>query len=255
MSELVNWDRPYFQPSDSSADIFYVAYGKPPSKWDISGSKYRISGIPEGVEIHTYGPTTHPETVNEFRKGYLWESLLKQKPDLASKVAEQSECLIIRGSQEDPETLNYFRDLVGLIQWLFDSGIQGLFDPYAFLWWNADEWDEVFRKSEASPHSHVMIFISPENGEEWAHTRGMRKFGRPNLSVRKYPVAKTDDVTKMINRFIEMQAFGAVIPEGQEIKMAGLPPKIYGRHKGHLDDPDFNNIHIEMAWPKSESFF
>jgi len=253
VSELTDWGRPYFEASGSSADIFYVAYGKPPSSWDISGSKYSVSGIPDGIEIHTYGPTTHPETVEEFKKGYLWESLLERKPDLASKVAEQTECLIIRGSLNDPVTLNYFRNLVGLIQWLFDRGIQGVFDPHAFLWWSAEEWNDVFEKSDTALHSHVMIFTSPENGEEWAHTRGLRKFGRPDLSVRGYPVERATDVGNLINRFIGMQALGAVIPEGQEIKMKGFPSEMYCKHKGHLDDPDFNNVHIEIIWSNSKS--
>jgi len=214
MSELADWGRPYFESSDGVAEIFYVAFGKPPKEWNISGSKYRIAGIPHGVDIQTYGPASHPEVVNNFRTGYLWETLLQNNPNLATQLAEQTECLIIRGSIRDPENLNYFRDIVGLIQWLFDCGIKGIFDPHAFLWWSAEEWDEVFQTPEASPHSHVMIFTSPENGQEWAHTRGMRKFGRPDLSVRDYPSERMTDVGRLINRFIGMQALGAVIPEG-----------------------------------------
>jgi len=253
MSELVNWERPYFATSDGVAEIFYVAFGTPPDKWDISGSKYRIAGIPDGIGLHTYGPNSHPEVLDDFREGYLWETLVKDRPALAAQIAKQTECLIIRGSIHDPDTLNYFRDISGLVQWLFDSGIQGVFDPHAFLWWSAEEWDDVFEKSDTALHSHVMVFTSPENGEQWAHTRGLRKFGRPDLSVRGYPIERTTDVVNLINRFIGMQALGAVIPEGQEIKMQGFPPEMYCKHKGHLDDPDFNNVHIEIIWSNSKS--
>lgn len=249
MSELANWERPYFESSDGVAEILYVAFGKPPEEWNVSGSKYRIAGIPDGINIHTYGPNSHPEVVNDFRAGYLWEKLLQNSPGLSAQISEQTECLIIRGSLRDPENLNYLRDIVGLIQWLFDCGINGVFDPHAFLWWGAEEWDEVFQKFQASPHSHVMIFTSPENGQEWAHTRGMRKFGRPDLSVRGYPSERIADVERLMNRFIEMQALGAVVPDGQEIRMEGFPSKMYCKHKGHLDDPDFNNVHIEICWP------
>ena len=244
-----NWERPYFEPSKSEVNIFDVAYGKPPKRWNLSGSDYRVAGIPNGVEISTYGPAVNPETVDMFRSGYLWDRLSEDKPDLASQISQENECLIIRGSLRDPETLNYFRDIVGLIQWLFDNGIHAVYDPHAFLWWATEEWNEIFQNAEPTPHSHVMIFTSPEDEKIWLHTRGMRKFGRPDLSVRGCPTDKVSDAGKLINRFIKMQAFGAIIPEGKEIKVEGLPTGMVCNHKGDLEDPDFNNVHIEIEWP------
>ena len=138
-----------------------------------------------------------------------------------------------------------------MIQWLFDNGIQGVFDPHAFLWWTPERWSEVFNKSEPAPHSHVMIFTSQENDRIWLHTRGMRKFGRPDISIRNCPAENVTDAGKLINRFIEIQALGAVIPEGKEIDVEGLPSGMECRHKGHLDDPDFNNVHFEIIWPSA----
>jgi hypothetical protein len=31
--------------------------------------------------------------------------------------------------------------------------------------------------------------------------------------------------------------------------MATLPPGGAARHGGDLDDPDFNNVHLEIVWP------
>ncbi len=42
---------------------------------------------------------------------------------------------------------------------------------------------------------------------------------------------------------------GGVIPEGQEIKTAPLPPGLVCRHAGSLDDPEFGNVRVEIAWP------
>jgi hypothetical protein len=54
-------------------------------------------------------------------------------------------------------------------------------------------------------------------------------------------------VKDLCDRFIEMQAFGAVIPEGQAIKVAGLPSGWRCRHQGDLDDPEFNNRHVAIG--------
>lgn len=53
-------------------------------------------------------------------------------------------------------------------------------------------------------------------------------------------------VKELCNRFIDMLAFGAVIPDGQLIRMRGLPAWKH-RHAGELDDPDFNNVHVEIG--------
>ena len=48
---------------------------------------------------------------------------------------------------------------------------------------------------------------------------------------------------------VEFQAFGGIIDEGQEIRMRSLPPGMTCRHRGDVDDPDFNNMHVEIVWP------
>ena len=50
----------------------------------------------------------------------------------------------------------------------------------------------------------------------------------------------------MFNRFILLQAEGARIAEGQEIRMASLPSGLTCHHAGRMDDPDFNNVHVEI---------
>ena len=52
-------------------------------------------------------------------------------------------------------------------------------------------------------------------------------------------------VIDMFNRFILLQAEGGRIAGGQEIRMASLPLGLTCHHAGSLDDPDFNNVHVE----------
>ena len=94
-----------------------------------------------------------------------------------------------------------------------------------------------------------MILVSEDDAETtWLHTRGMRQYGRPDLSVRGVGSSHIDAVTQMIERFIDLQANGGVIPDGEEIRMRGLPPGGVCRHRGSLDDPDFNNVHVATEW-------
>ncbi len=54
-------------------------------------------------------------------------------------------------------------------------------------------------------------------------------------------------VQDLLNRLIEMQALGGVVPEGQAITMASLPAGWRCSHRGSTDDPDFNNRHLEIG--------
>ena len=75
----------------------------------------------------------------------------------------------------------------------------------------------------------------------------MIKFGRPDISVHNVPSDLNPGVEDLCSRFIEMMAFGAVVDDGQPIKMASLPGGWFCRHAGDLDDPEFNNLHIEVG--------
>jgi hypothetical protein len=151
--------------------------------------------------------------------------------------------------------LNYLRDCVGLVAFFLDHGGRVLYDPLMLHWWDRETWNErIFSPAGPVPRHHVAILLSPEEGRPttWVHTRGMLKFGRPDISAPGVDEASLESVVDLCNRLIEFQAFGGVLREGQEIRMASLPPGGRVRHAGDLDDPDFNNVHVEISWPPND---
>ena len=96
----------------------------------------------------------------------------------------------------------------------------------------------------------ILVSEEPDSSLKWHHTRGMRKFGRPDISVHNVPTELEDGVIDLCNRLIELQAFGHVVQDGQQVKMSSLPSGGVIRHAGDLEDPDFNNFHLDVSWPK-----
>jgi hypothetical protein len=163
--------------------------------------------------------------------------------------------LLLRGELGDYETLDYLRDTVGTLTALLEHGGVGLLDAGSFRWYSPAQFREgLFAPGEPVPHRHVSILLSDEeDGDgQWVHTRGMRKFGRPDISVHHVSGEDRSAVIDLCNRFIEMQALGAVVPDGQEIRMNALPEGITVHVEGELDDPDFNNVHLEVRWPDDD---
>ena len=245
------WARPHRQPGGGDAFLFYVVHGALPEQLEISASKYRCSGLPQGLEFLRYGRTGPSEAVGSFRQGFLWEQLEAGDPALAERVAAQSECAVIRGTVADPADLGYLREVIGLLTCLVDSGGVSILDPLMLGWWEPERWrTEVFEPDAPTPARHVTILGTAEpGGTRWLHSHGLRKFGRPDLSMRGVPAELVDAGLSLLNRFIHLQALGGVIPEGQEVRAAPLPPGLICRHAGSVDDPEFNNLRVEIAWP------
>ena len=248
---LEDWPRHYFSPGGENPFLFYVVFGCDTGALRLSRSEHRCDAIPDGIDIHDYGPGVHPEVVDEFREGYVWDELVRSDPALAGAVARQTRCTIVRGSVFDDSTLNYFRNTIGLITALLQTGGVAVYDAQSLKWWSPLDWQtSVFAPAAPLPREHVVILCSEESpGMQWLHTRGMRKFGRPDLSIHGVASKHFDAVVDLFNRFIEFQAFGGIIAEGQEIRIRSLPAGMYCMHGGGSEDPDFNNAHVEIRWP------
>jgi hypothetical protein len=252
-SDVPSWPRPYFRGPGGTPFLFYVVYGKAAQPLRLSRARYRCTGVAPTLDLMEYGPDRHPEIVASFLHGHLWDHLKQASPALAGYVAAQSHCTILRGTYPDARTLDEFRNAVGLLTCLVDAGCGAIFDAQMFRWWSGEEWKrEIFEPAAPIPRAHVTVLWSDEpdgGGGRWLHTRGMRKFGRPDISLRGVPPERHDAALDLCNRFIELQALGGVVQEGEEIRLAGLPGGMRCHHAGDLEDPEFNNVRLEIHWP------
>jgi hypothetical protein len=247
-----SWPRPHFEPGGGEAQVLYAVFGAFDELEPMSASKYRSKGPPSGVELVSYSAPEHLAVLDGFRVGWSWDQLVTESPDLSAAIAKSAQCLVLKGVVSDPDTLDYFRDIIGLIAYLTDGGGVAAYDAQILKWWSADEWrDAVFSRLELRPTQHVAILFSDDEAGRgrWHYTRGMRKFGRPDLSVTRVPEDMDGAVVDLIVRFIDLQALGGRVPEGQQVRMAGLPSGLTCHHAGDADDLHFNNSHIEIAWP------
>jgi len=252
--DLQEWPRPHYEAGGGQPLLFYAVFGAKTTGLRLSRSRYRCEGIPTGLDVHAYEYESQPELLDDFRSGYLWDELQQDEPALAAAIAAQSRCVVLRGELADATTLDYFRDTIGLVTCLLDNGGVAVYDPQSFKWWSAQAWRRiVFDPGRPSPREHVVILVSEDPEGSWFHTRGLRKYGRPDLSIRDVPPAHHEAVVDLFNRLIELQALGGIVREGQEVRMRSLPSGMYCTHAGSEDDPDFNNVHVEVRWPSSQA--
>jgi hypothetical protein len=250
---LTSWERPRFQPGGSNAMVFYVIYGSFPTNVQLSASAYRSAGLPSGVQLRKVTRDQRP--VLPFTDGAFAKTAGRDNPTAFARIEESPECVIIQGELADPADLNYLRDSIGITTWFLDHGGVAVMDPQQLKLYDVASWrQDIFDPVPPKPSRHVVILVSEEpGGTKWLHTRGLRKFGRPDLSFHNVPPAQEQAVTELFNRFINLQAEGGRIPDGQEIRMASLPPGLICHQEGTFDDLDFNNVHVEVRWGHAEN--
>lgn len=231
--------------------LFFKLHGDFSLPPKISRIKYRTEGPPKGAEMVTFDADDDADAFGFGLADVFAARLRREHAKIYAAVAKAPQALIIRGNLDDPDSLDYLRDTVGLIMALLDTGgAVAVFDPFRLDWWTADEWrSRLFEPSKPVPHEHVVLLLSEDDkhpGNHWVHTRGMLKFGRPDLSVRNQAKDQLPLMLDLCNRFIELQALGTVVPEEQPVRMQGLNGDWRCFHGGDPNDPDFNNVHIEI---------
>jgi hypothetical protein len=233
--------------------VLYVLYGKFPTNIQVSAAAYRTVGIPDGIQLRRL--TRKERSVSPFTDGDFAKTAGHDNPAAFARIQKSPECMVLQGEVKDPENLNYLRDSIGLVTWFLDYGGIAVMDPQQLKLYDGELWrKEIFEPSPPKLLNHVVILVSGQrDGTKWFHTRGLRKFGRPDLSMHNVPTTQEHGVIDLFNRFIILQAQGDRIPEGKEIQMASLPANLTCHHAGSLDNLDFNNTHVEIRLATSET--
>lgn len=233
--------------------VCFAIYGSFTNEAAISGTTYRTAGLPPGVKLYRHTRTKDGQL--PFASLEVVKLVGQKNPQLLSLIEQSPECLVLQGEVEDPADLKYLRDCIGVVAFYADYGGVVVADVQQFKFIAAAEWRREFFEPDLPqvlPQVTILYSEEEQGGGAWFHTRGLRKFGRPDLSLHHVPDRYRDAVIDLCNRFIELQALGGRIPEGQAIRMKSLPDGLVCHHGGSLEDPDFNNVHVEIGRFTSE---
>lgn len=246
-SELATWPRPHYQPGGARPFLFYKLHGDFTDVPPVSRGAYRTRGLPDGLETFRVGRADDPELTALGVDDALGEAV---EPSLRAAIRAAPHVMLVRGEPAADATLDYLRDTIGVLTALLDAGAVAMFDPQRFGWWTPAAWRQhVFAPARPQPWMHVAILSTPEPAAPdrvWIHTRGMRTFGRPDLSIHGVAAAEVPVIEELCHRFIGMAAAGVVVPEGQQVRIGALPGDWRCFHGGDVDDPEFNNVHLEI---------
>jgi hypothetical protein len=254
LSNTSIWIRPYWAPGDEHAVLLFFVFGQFQQELRIPAARFGSKGLPDGVELFRYPHDTLRQWEGYPLAGALGELLENDHPQAFAAAAKAPEVLSVRGRLEDADSLDYLRDTLGVLAALYDIGAVAVADPQILSLFDHDAWHARFLIEGGAPaRNHVLILCDPDpqagDVHFWVRTRGMRKFGRPDISIRGVPPTQTNAAGELCLRLVERQVMGAHFKDGQELEIEGLPGLLRARRAGSLEDPQFNNTHIAFDWP------
>jgi hypothetical protein len=247
------WPRPYWQSGEQQVVLQFYVFGKFDGELVIPSARYGSRGLPEGVELQRFQNAVLRRWEGYPLNGALGEILREETPDVFEQARIAPEVLVVRGTISDRDSLDYLRDTLGVLAGLLDIGGSAILDPQILSLFGAQVWRRHYLLSGgAPPRHHVLILCNAEDaaGRSRVHTRGMRKFGRPDLSIRNVPGLAIDRAGALCERLVELQALGAHFIDGQALEVEGLAESLVAHPGGSLDDPQFNNTHVAFDWPE-----
>ena len=247
------WPRPYWHPSAEQVVLDFYVFGKFPPELVIPSPRYGSPGLPAGVTSERFQNAVLRKWEGYPLAGELGRILREETPEAFEHARIAPEVLVVRGQLDDAATLDYLRDTLGVLAGLLDMGGSSILDPQMLRLFTAAEWREHYLiKGGAPARHHVLILHNADPGHakrSWVRTRGMRKFGRPDLSIHNVPEPDVDRAGALCEQLVELQSLGARFDAGQSLAVDGLPAGLVAALGGDMSDPRFNNTHVEFRWP------
>ncbi|MBZ0221477.1 MAG: hypothetical protein IT467_03800 [Dokdonella sp.] len=251
--ETPHWPRERWQDSGDEAFLLWFVFGDFDADFRIDAQRFRTRGLPPGIEAVRYRNAALAQWEGYPLAGTLGAIFEDEEPKLLDKARRAGECWMLRGNLHDPADLDGLRDLVGTIAGLCDGGGVAVVDPQMLTMFSAREWQARFFANDAfHARDHVLILRDGDDeqvGRIRVHTRGLRKFARPDLDVRNVPAALAGQAGELVLGFVEFQCAGGIITDGHEIEIEGKSQRVIAHLSGSLDDADFNNRHLALHWP------
>jgi len=245
------WQRPHWQASDEEILLQFYVFGK----FDavrVPSSAYGSPGLPAGIEAVSHYHSALRQWEGYPLKGPMGRMFKADAPDAWQLAFDAPEVMVVRGALKDSQATGYLRDTLGVLAGMLDIGGTAILDPQILSLLDADAWRRKYLVRGGAPiRNHLLILCDAESpGRSWIHTRGMRKFGRPDISIRDVPDHAVDRAGVLCEKLVELEALGAHFSDGQRLDVDGMAGGVVAHLGGGLDDARFNNAYVEFGWPR-----
>lgn len=250
----MGYERPYYKEPGRRPFLFYIVFGTAQEHVQVSRERHHVDQVPESLELSILKRPENSEYMDALIGGALGNVLDGTDHSLYEAVRGTEKWAVLRGEIREDADLHYMRNAIGLVQALVETGAAGVLDLQTFTLFTPEQWTSTIFEPEFNPYSHVVILASEtEERMLWLHTRGMRKFGRPDISIENVPQDESEEAAQITNQMIFYGALGASFPRPVKLHTPqGLSRIIKPQLVDDPDNPDFNNAYYQILWEECQ---
>ncbi|MBP5492265.1 MAG: hypothetical protein J6Y08_05415 [Clostridiales bacterium] len=241
--------RQYYEDLGYKPFLFYIIFGVSADELQVSREKHKVDGLPEALEIRSLNRTEHAESIDGLIGGPIGNVLKATNGDLYETCKASEKCVFISGSVKEDSTLDYMRNVIGIIEAFIDQGAVGVLDLLTFSLYSPKEWTERFFDQKINAQKHVVILFSEEedgNGT-WLHTRGLAEFGRPDIGMHHVPKDKVNDYKQAIDQMVFYSGQGLFFKGKARLHtFSGKTIVVQPEFVNDFENDDYNNAYYNV---------
>ncbi|MBO4688478.1 MAG: hypothetical protein J5636_08195 [Clostridiales bacterium] len=240
--------REYYQDIGYKPFLFYVIFGVSAEELEVSRSRHNVDGLPEDLQLLSLSRPEHQDYIDGLLGGQMGQILRPVNPALYDACLAAEKCVIIRGTIQQDSTLDYMRNVIGIIEAFFEKGAVGVLDPQTISMYSQEIWQERFFGHDVNAQNHVVILFSEEEGGYWLHTRGMAEFGRPDIGISGVPKEKADEYKQVIDQMVFYSGHGIFFKGNARLHIrSGKTFVVSAEFIDDFDNEDYNNAYYNVT--------
>ncbi|MFN8609652.1 MAG: hypothetical protein U0931_19085 [Vulcanimicrobiota bacterium] len=206
------WTRPLYQPSAQRSFLFWVVWlDRPAAELFIDPKRHGFPGGPSaGLELDIIEDS-------EWLGSFLHGPIANMADFPLEPLGQCPRAVLIRGHFPDSAELRALQTGMAFLKAYVDLGALAAIDLVATRWWQPSEIMALRPDRPFDPHEHISV-VSERGEEHFCNTRGMAKFARPELFVRKVPAHRIQEVADTIWGLARQMADGKLLTEHPQLR-------------------------------------
>lgn len=241
-------EREYYEDIGYKPFLFYVIYGVTGEDLEVSRQRHHVDELPEALDLRTLNRAQHGAYMDGWLTGAMGSVLQRADDGLVERCKQAETCVVLQGSIKNDSTLDYMRNVIGIIQAFVEKGACGILDPQTVTLYSPALWTEKLFEKPVDALRHVAVLYTPEEEGYWIHTRGMAEFGRPDIGIHGVPGQKLERYTQVVEQMIFYGGKGLFFAGDVKLHIAdGSAYAIHPEFVNDFENEDYNNAYYKVT--------
>jgi hypothetical protein len=251
---LAPWTRPLFQPGGPPARLQLWAFApRPLNLPPINASRH---GVPKGADTALFKVSQVPRAKEPAWFAERFEGGMGQigREELGEALfgeAQRTRYVYgVSAELADPKDLSYLQTYWAFARWLCEAGAVAVCDVNAARWWGARQVLGHPKEQAMDLSAEIAIVVDTQlrEGRHLVHTRGMVKFGRPDLVLLAASGDELAQAPTILISSAQALALGARLGPGGKLDAAGTIVDVVGTEDvpGGIDPEMLNNTALQL---------